>query len=1092
MDNWTILHLHSMDSNPYSGLQVDSITSYEDYIKEAHKCGMKAIAFTEHGSVLRNVAKKQMCDKLGIKHILAEEFYVTESIEFDEKGKPKCERDNYHCLLYGANQEGCKELRALSTKAMNKEDGHFYYNPRITIEELENTSDNIFVLTGCVAGMLAKGTPTIQERFLKFIIANKHRCWLEIQPHRFDFQVQYNMYLHRISQKYGLKLIATNDIHALSPDSFEARSVLQKGKKVVFHDEDNCDLSWKNYDEIVQAFKFQNALPYDVFMDAIEETNRFADMIEPYSLDYSNKYPRLYKDAETEFKSRIVKGIKERGIDKLPNYKTDYVPRINEEFKTYKKNDAIDFMLLDSDYKLWMLNNGMHYGPSRGSCSGSIIAYLLHNTDVDSVKYNLNFSRFMNPERQSLADIDTDIYAEDRYKVREYFFNQSNIHCCNIITFNTIQMRTAIKDIGRGLQMSVSETDAISKRVETDENGKDFASEELRNEYPLLFKYVDMVIGTITSLGRHAAGIVVSPTNIEEDFGLASISSDPRPISQIDMHEIDSLNYVKMDLLGLNAVGLIYKACDLIGIDCITPDSIDFSDENIIKSIAEDTTMIFQFESGFASDGLKQSLSGESLANIRQHADASYLDIMAMCNGAIRPAGESYRDDLFKGNYHDNGSKVLNDFLAPTLGQLVYQEQIIDFLNKFCGFTMGQADIVRRGFAKKTGTEQYIPIIKNGGYMQDIHGNKDDRYIKGFIAIAQEQYDMSKEEAENAIVYFLEVIEAASSYIFSKNHAVPYSMIGLMIGWLRYYHPLQLFTAALNVYQDNDSKMNEIKAYIRSKGVEIKPIRFGKSKSEFFMDVENNCIYQGIESIKNCNSKIGEELYELSKNKYDSFISLLVDIKEKTSVQRDHLEILTKLNFFCDFGDINALIKQELIFDKIYGKSQFKKAKLEELHIPEFIIQKVADKETEKMYKLSDSIKLIKALVDRGEYPKTTIIDRIAYELEYMDVIYITIPTLAEDYYYVQEIKDNWVTLYQLQTGNTLKIKYRRGWGAWYKTNPFYERQIIKVTDIHPEHKKRPRKDENGNEVLDEKGKKIWDEIEEMEDILGKWIVVKE
>ena len=720
-------------------------------------------------------------------------------------------------------------------------------------------------------------------------------------------------------------MVATSDVHAVSQDHLMGREIMQRSKKIVFHDEDECDLTWHNYDEMVRAFRKQNSVPEQVYLDAINETNIIADLIEDYKLDYSNKYPRR-ENSEQEFQKRIDDGIKEHGLDKLPNYESEYKPRIKEELDTYKHNDAIDFMLLDSDYKNWMREHDMYYGPSRGSVSGSLIAWLIHSTDVDSIKYELNFSRFMNPERQSLADVDTDIYADDRYKVREYFFNRPDVYCCNILTFNTIKMRGAIKDVARAFEIPIGEAQDICNTVYEDENGNECVPEDIRNKYRELFFYVDIVIGTIVSLGRHAAGIVVSPTDVSYEFGTLTIDADPRPVSQIDMHEIDSLNYVKMDLLGLNAVGLINKACKLAGIPNLTPDMVNFSDENVIKSISEDTTMIFQFESGFASDSLKKTFSKETLAKIKaKNKNISYLDIMAMVSGAIRPAGESYRDALFNGEYHDNGEKALNDFLAPTLGYLVYQEQIIDFLHDFCGFTMGQADIIRRGFAKKTGTEKYIPIIKDGGYMEDIHGNQDDRYIPGYIKTVQEKYGMTQERAEKSIEYFLRVIEDASSYLFSKNHSVPYSMIGLYIGYLRYYYPLQLLTAALNVYKANEAKMREIKAYVKSKGIEIKPIRFGKSRADYFMDVNDNCIYNDIESIKECNAKSAEELYELSKNHYDNFVDLLFDIKEKTTLNKNQLDILIKLGFFNDFGDINTILFIVDKFDQLYGKKSIKK-----------------------------------------------------------------------------------------------------------------------------------------------------------------------
>ena len=955
--NYTVLHLHSMDSNPKSGLTIDSVTPFQDYIIKAKECGMKAIAFTEHGSVLHNVAKKQMCDKNGIKYIHGQEFYVTEMIN-----KDNLIRDNYHIILLAKNKDGVREINSLSSLA-NTRDGHYYYTPRIELSDVLNTSDNILILTACCAGILCRGTSDVKEKFLTFIINNKHRCWLEIQPHCFEEQINYNQNLYQLSQEYGIRLVATSDVHAVSKEHINGRSIMQKAKNIVFHDEDKCDLVWHDYNSMVEAFAKQNALPLNIYIEAINETNNIADLVEDYKLDYSNKYPRR-ENSEEEFRNRIDNGIIEHKLNELPNYETEYAPRIKEEFETYKKNDAIDFMLLDSDYKNWMREQGMYYGPSRGSVSGSLIAWLIHSTDVDSVEYNLNFSRFMNPERQSLADVDTDIYAEDRYKVREYFFNRQDVHCCNIVTFNTIKMRGAIKDVARAFELSVDEAQKICNTVYEDDNGKECVPDDVRKKYAELFKYVDIVIGTITSLGRHAAGIVVSPTDIKYDFGTLTIDTDPRPVSQIDMHEIDSLNYVKMDLLGLNAVGLINKTCELAGIQNLTPEMVDFSDENVIKSIAEDTTMIFQFESGFASESLRKTFSEETLSKIKaKNKDISYLDIMAMVSGAIRPAGESYRDALFNGEYHDNGEKALNDFLAPTLGYLVYQEQIIDFLHQFCGFTMGQADIIRRGFAKKTGTEKYIPIIKDGGYMEDIHGNKDDRYVPGYIQVAQEQYGMTKERAEKSIESFLRVIADASSYLFSKNHSVPYSMIGLYIGYLRYYYPLQLLTAALNVYKSNEAKMQEIKAYVKSKGIEIRPIRFGKSRADYFMDVNENCIYHDIESIKECNAKSAEELYELSKNHYDNFIDLLFDIKEKTSLDKTQLEILTKLGFFDDFGDPNTLLWIEQEFTKLYGKRSVKKdspvAKLVKAMLP----TKIFETETQTHI---DEINIEAFLLSRG------------------------------------------------------------------------------------------------------------------------------
>ena len=1067
MSNYTILHLHSMDSNPTSGLQVDSVTSFEAYIPEIVKSGMIAVAFTEHGSVLHNVAKKQLCEKNNIKHIFAEEFYVTHEIIPDN-----LVRDNYHCLLYARNQAGKEEIADLSTKAFEP-DGHMYYTPRITLEELESTSNDVMILTGCLAGMLSRGTKEVQERFLRFVIDNKDRCWLEIQPHNFVDQIRYNQYLWDISKQYDLKLIATSDIHAINKDHLRGRKMMQKSKNIVFEDEDECDLTFKDYDGMVEAFKNQNALPEQVYLDALEETNVFANQIEDIALDYSNKYPRQ-ENAKAEFKKRIKQGIKERGIDKLPNYKTEYVPRIKEEYETYVKNDAIDFMLLDSDYKNWMRENSMNYGPSRGSVSGSVIAYLCHNTDVDSVKYNLNFSRFMNPDRVSLADIDTDLYDEDRYKVREYFFNRPDLSCCNILTFNTIKMRGAIKDIARAMDMTPDEAQRICNTVYEDEKKKECVPDEIREKYKELFEYVDIVIGTITSLGRHAAGIVCSPIDVNKAFGTLHIKSDPRPVSQIDMHEIDSLNFVKMDLLGLLAVGLIDKTCKLAGIPFRTMDNTDMNDEKVIQSIAEDTTMIFQFESGFASDCLKKMLSPTTMKKIKERVpNVSYLALMSMVNGVIRPAGESFRDQMLAGIFRDNGNEALNEFLSPTLGYLCYQEQILEFLHDFCGFTMGQADIVRRGFAKKTGTEQYIPIIKDGGYMVDIKGNRDDRHIKGYVAIAQEKYGMTEEEANSSIEYFLGVIIDASSYIFSKNHSDPYSAIGYFIGWLRYYYPLELLTAALNVYKGNDKKMNEIKAYAKSKGFRLMPIKFGKSRADYFMDKESGCIYQDIESIKELNAQGAEELFELSKNHYDSFIPLLADIKEKCCFDKSQLDILIKLNFFSDFGDVNDILKMIDIYDSLYKRKQFNKADLEQYGVPEEQLKKYVGKETAKLYKDVDVVGLITELVSKVDEPKLSFIGHMQYESELLGYVTTCDPQRDKRDFFIEDISSNKAVtrlrLFEIYSGKTRECNI---WNNQWNRYPANCGSIIQIFKLEKKFKREPT-----GEINPETGKKKYKDI---------------
>ena len=1117
--NYTVYHCHSDLSNGVTN--IDSITKFEEYVDYAASLGMKAFAFAEHGSVFQWVKKKVYIEKKGMKYIHAEEFYVTEELfqepkteeyqkqlteltesllgtdqeiaqqeieSFIEKNKSKL-RDNYHVVLIAKNYNGVCELNELSSKAFNKNDGHFYYAPRITMDELVNTSDNILVTTACLGGILCSGTKEIQTRMMEFLIANKHRCFLEIQHHIDRIQIEYNKYLVKISEKHNIPLIAGTDTHALNKTHLMGREILQKSKDVKFENESKFDMTFKTYEELVECYKCQDSISEDKYLEAIENTNRMADMIEEFKLDYSYKYPKLYDDSLGAFKQKIIQGIKNRGIDKYPNFQ-EYKDKINYELATYQHNGSIDFMLLEEDYKTALRQQGVYYGYSRGSVSGSVIAYVLGITDVDSIKYKLNFERFMNQERVSLADVDTDWYKGDRWRVRDYLYKKDGLYCCDIITFNTIAMKGAIKDVGRALGMSPDETQAISNAVEQDEKKKDTIPDSYRNKYPLLFQYVDIVSGTIVSVGNHPAGLVVSPHDINKAFGTFYSSANENPISQINMKEVDMLNYVKLDVLGLDCVGLINQTCEFAEIPRLTPDNMNFNDMEVWKDIAEDCTMIFQFESEFAGSYLQDILQEDTIKRIKEvNPNFSYIDLMSMANGAIRPAGASYRTELAQGIYRDNGHPALNEFLAPTLGYLVYQEQIIEFLHKFCGFTMGEADVVRRGFAKKSGTDVYIPIIKDGGYLTE----DKKHYIKGFIQTMKDEYNVEKDEAENLIVNFLQVIIDASDYLFSKNHADPYSYLGFACGYLRCHHLLEFLTAAMNIYKEDDVKSANIKAYAKRKGIEIKPIEFGKSKAEYFMDKKENVIYQGIEGLKFCNAQIAEELYELAKNNYDNFVDLLIDINERTSVNSRQLEILVGLNFFEKFGKNKYLLEiiklcngvkegQKTIRPSMLTCKQLKKDKLEEYGISEYLAQKYCAKETAKQYSEIDNMGLVKELVGRIENKPLSIIEQVKFELEYLNYVLYTNPKVHESYYIVidyktfKEPRKPYVTLHNVRTGADIQTKITSV--KVYEKAPFGLYSVLKVNEFTPQFKKR---NVNGE----------WVVTDEIEEILTDYEVIK-
>lgn len=999
-------HVHSMLSSGTTN--IDSITNFRDYVNAAQNNGMNALGISEHGNLFEWLHKKECIEAAGMKYLHCVEAYLTEDngekviynavelvhdrrIEFEkyrqrEDGGYLAEvdgisylididtlkkeyvktRDNYHCVLIAKNYDGVKELNRLVSKSFCRDDFHFYYMPRISFDELFKTSSNIIITTACLGGVLNNGTPIAKEKMLGFLKQNKNRCFLEIQHHNCKEQIEYNKVLYELSKDTGIPLIAGTDTHALNEEHMDGRAMLQKAKNVRFSNEDDWDLTFKTTEELIAAYKKQNSLPMDVVYEAINNTVKMAEMVETFKLDYSPKYPKLYEDSESVFKQKINKGVLNRNIMQYPNYQ-EYLDRIHYEYDTYKHNNAIDFMLLEEDYKTEMRNRNVKFGYSRGSVSGSIIAYLLGITEVDSVKFKLNFERFMNKERVSLADIDTDWLSEDRKTVKDYLYSKTGLYCCDIVTFNTIALKGAIRDIGRALEIPLNEVAEICDAVETNE-------EALRRQYKTLFKYVDLVNGVVVSVGNHPAGCVISPFPVDEWFGTFTTTTDEYPISVLNMKEIDSLNFVKLDILGLDNIGLIYKTCDLAGIPFLTPDNTPADDMEVWESIREDTTMIFQWESQSATSYLKQLFSDTTIEQIRaKNPDFSYMDLLSIGNGAIRPAGESYRDKLAQGIYQDNGHKALNDFLASTLGYLVYQEQIIEFLHIFCGYTMGEADVVRRGFAKKTGTEKFIPKIKSG-----------------FSETMQKKFSVAEKESEKLIVNFIKVIEDASSYLFSKNHADPYSWIGYICGYLRYHYPLEFITTALNIFEGKEEKSLAIINYAKKQGIKISPIKFRYSIAQYNFNKDTNEIYKGISSIKFMNANVADEIYSLRENQYRNFIELIYDLKNKTSINSRQLKILIELDFFSEFGDTNYLLGLYDLFDALDGKVQFKKEKLAEMGIPEDMIRLFAEKETDKMFTKVNTKGFLEYAAKQAKYNHRTLKEKIHAQINhlgYVDII---------------------------------------------------------------------------------------------------------
>lgn len=1002
--NYVVFHCHTMLSNGTTIM--DSVTRFQDYVNEAKKCGMTALAISEHGSVFEWKHKKDAIEAAGMKYIHAEEFYLTESIIwrtvdsanyhpenyddlvkaarksakgdekkfsellakkidkaladvlkandikrkkgackvfFDErnlkekdgvwyanyidsdvilpidissvvKERDEKRRDNYHCVLIAKNYQGFLELNKLMSISFNN-DGHNYYSPRITLDELFATSDNIIISTACVASPLCRGTDTARQKYLDFLIKNKHRVFLEVQHHDTDKQRAYNLELYELSKKYGIPMIAATDTHCLNKVHELGRKYYQLRKGVTFDDEAGWDLTWKTFDQLVDAFEVQGALPKEVYMEAINNTNVMADMVEPIELDKSFKYPRISKNAAEDLYKKIYDCAREKKPLMERHTPEEIKARLDMEFETYKSIDACDYMLLEKYIVDWCHSNDIWLGPGRGSVTGALSAYAMGITEMDSLKYDLKFWRFMSKDKYSLADIDLDHAKADREKVKYFLLHDHldlpNIKTAEIITFNTIQLKGAIRDMGGALNMSLDVVDKIAKAVHevtVEEEKFSTIDDTYRKKYPKLFELVDIVTGVVTSIGSHPSGVLVADRDIYSELGCCYLKDDPYPVCVLNMKELDSLNWVKWDVLGLDNVGIINNTCKLANIPRVNPDNIPEDDVNVWNSIRDDTSLIFQWNSNFGSQTMKKLFSDETIAKIKKvYPNITYIDLFSFGNALIRPCGKSQYDSAVNGDITPTGVKDIDDLLSSELNRCLFQEDIMSFVMQFCGYNFIQADKLRKIIGKKLGTKEQIPIVK-----------------KAFEDNAKVKYNLTDEKSEEIIEPVLQCILDATRYSFSKNHAYAYSWIGYMCGYLRYYYPIEYLASCLDIFADDDKKTNEAVAYANKLRVTIFPPKFGHANANYTPDKENHAIYKGMKSIKYMNSDVANKLYDIAKSHtFDSFTDVLYAIKDADiGIDARQMKSLIQLDFFDCFGNAKELLRIYNMFNDFFKKGE--------------------------------------------------------------------------------------------------------------------------------------------------------------------------
>lgn len=989
MKNYTLTHLHSIYSVG------DSTTQPDDYINKAKELGMKAITFTEHGNVYNFIKKKQLCDKAGVKFILGVETYLTKTHE--EKVK-----DNYHTILIAKNKSGIEELLEVITMATDKE--HTYYRPRISFEEFCNLSDNIITTSACLGSPLANLDEN-DEWYERLI---KRYDYLEIQPHAVDRQIKYNKKLFELAQKYDKPLISGNDTHEIDAYKQECRAIWLIGKG---YDDDvrEFDLTFKSYDELVDMYKKQNALPDEVWLEAIENTNRLADSVDDFELDYSFKYPDIYsnpydemfKKAYDELNRQIENGIL------ADNMFDVYSNRIDEELQVFDKQGMCSFILFMSQLMSWCREQNIPIGFGRGSVTGSLVCYLLNIIDVDAIKWNTNFARFVNEGRISLGDIDTDVSPDDRAKVyayiREQFTNEKSAY---ITTFQKLKVNRIIDDVGRALEMPEHEKAQIKrgynelelkmKAIQRDfENDKlsqkefDEKEEEIEKEtdeymsqFKDVFQYYKGLSGAISAVGIHACGIIGSPINLVNSIGLYRNEKKDCWVSQCDMKNIDSVNYVKYDILSLKTLQVVRDTFNMAGRKYPRSYEINWNDEKVFKDMITSPVGLFQMESQSSFEYLKQ-LKPKSVEDI------------SFVNAIIRPSCASFRDNAIQKILNKNPTKEIDELLSSTYGYLIYQEQIIEFLQKICGFTASEADTIRRAIGKKDKAllDMWLPKVEEG-------------YIKNS--------SKTKEEATKDFHTFYIILQQASDYGFSRNHSIAYSMMTYLTAYVRYYYPKEFICAYMNNATDESDTTNAI-ILSRLKGVDIMPAKYGYSIGNDI--VRDDVLYKGVKNVLNVSEIVGDDLYQHSKeNSYNNFIEVLEGIMKLPSTNKTNIETLIKIDYFSEFGKSKKLLKLFQIYQDMQGRKQLNKdAKVlqERPGIKKLIIKKLKDGVdgyscTPKMYKIDwlDIVNTIENMLPDEDF---SVKERIENQLSYLHYI-----------------KDEKLKKYQIGT-----VKFKSKYDSW-------------------------------------------------------------
>lgn len=862
---FTHLHVHT----EYSLL--DGASKIKELVHHTKELGMDSIAITDHGVMYGVIDFYKAAKAEGIKPIIGCEVYVAPGSRFDrEVGKG----DNryYHLVLLAENDQGYHNLMKIVSRGFTE---GYYYKPRIDREILQEFHEGIIALSACLAGEVATKLrqgfyeEAKQAALEHQAIFGEDNYFLEMQDHGIDDQKMVNQGLMRMSQETGIGLVATNDIHYVKESDAEAHDILlciQTAKKVA--DEDRMRYDGGQY-YLKSPKEMEELFPYA--KQALENTGKIATRCNVEIIFGEQKVPK-YEVPEGFTSYSYLQALCEEGLQRRYDPVTDELKeRLDYELSTIQKMGYVDYFLIVWDFIKYGKDNGIAVGPGRGSAAGSIVSYCLGITDIDPIRYNLLFERFLNPERISMPDIDVDFCYERRQEVIDYVVRKyGKEKVVQIVTFGTMAARMVIRDVGRALDMPYAAVDRVAKMIPMGANGHNITineaidiSSDLKKAYEeeedvrYLIDMSKRLEGLPRHASMHAAGVVIGQKPIDE-FVPLSRGSEDAITTQFTMTTIEELGLLKMDFLGLRTLTVIQDAVRNIkqskGID-IDIDHLNMEDKEVYDLLCTgQTDGIFQLE----SNGMKSFMKELKPRNIE--------DVIAGIS-LYRPGPMDFIPLYIKGKDHPEtityDCPQLEKILAPTYGCIVYQEQVMQIVMELAGYTLGRSDLVRRAMSKKKGD------VMQRERQNFVYGNEEEN-VPGCINRGIDEKTANK--------IFDEMIDFAK-YAFNKSHAAAYAVVAYQTAYLKCHYPEEFMAALITSVLDRTDKVSEYIAHCRKLGIQILPPDINEGYSHF--SVADNAIRYGLSALKSVGRPV---------------IDAIVEEREKNGRYKDLKDFISRLS----------------------------------------------------------------------------------------------------------------------------------------------------------------------------------------------------